>query len=378
MRILVINWQDWTHPRAGGAELHLREVFGRIARQGHGVDLLSAAYPGAASEERLEDITIIRRGRRYALFNYAVPGVYRRVLRQNRYDVIVDDLNKVPFFSPLFTRRPVVALVHHLFGGTVFQETNPIFGSYVFLSEMPVARIYRRSSFIAVSPSTADDLESRGVAPERITVIPNGLPDSPDDGSTWDELITRPKSAEPLFVYLSRLKRYKQIELVLEAFSGLLEAYPAARLVVAGDGDHRPSLERHAAALGVGDRTRFPGWVSAAAKWQLLREAWAICYTSPKEGWGISSLEAQRAGTVAIVSDAPGLRDTVVDGETGEVVPHGDVPALIAAMARVIERPEERARMEAAAVERARGFSWDAAAEQTLDVLRRAASEGVA
>ena len=147
--------------------------------------------------DRLEDITIIRRGRRYALFNYAVPGVYRRVLRQNRYDVIVDDLNKVPFFSPLFTRRPVVALVHHLFGGTVFQETNPIFGSYVFLSEMPVARIYRRSSFIAVSPSTADDLESRGVAPERITVIPNGLPDSPDDGSTWDELITRPKSAEP-------------------------------------------------------------------------------------------------------------------------------------------------------------------------------------
>jgi glycosyltransferase involved in cell wall biosynthesis len=93
VRILVINWQDWTHPRAGGAELHLREVFGRIARQGHGVDLLSAAYPGAASEERLEDITIIRRGRRYALFNYAVPGVYRRVLRQNRYDVIVDDLN---------------------------------------------------------------------------------------------------------------------------------------------------------------------------------------------------------------------------------------------------------------------------------------------
>lgn len=376
MRILVINWQDWTHPRAGGAEQHLREVFGRLASGGHGVDLLCSAYPGATSEERLDDITIIRRGPRYELFNYFVPGVYRRVLRRNRYDVIVDDLNKVPFFSPLFTDRPVVALVHHLFGATVFVETNPVFGSYVYLSERPIARVYRRSPFIAVSESTAADLVDRGVARERITVIPNGLSEKPYDDVSYDEVMAGPKSSDPLFLYLSRLKRYKRIELILEAFALLLAEHPSARLVIAGEGDHRPILERFAAALNLGDRVRFPGWVSDGEKWSLLREAWALCYTSPREGWGISSLEAQRVGTISIVSDAPGLRDTVEDGKTGEVVPHGDVTALAAAMARAIELPDERARRETAAVERASGFSWGTAAERTLEVLREAVEAG--
>lgn len=370
MRILVINWQDWTHPFAGGAEFHLREVFGRLADRGHGVDLLCVRYPGAADEERLAGITIFRRGRVYPLFNYVVPGAYRRELRRNRYDVIVDDINKVPFFTPWFADRPVVALVHHFFGTAVFQETNALFGSYVWLSELPVARAYRRCRFIAVSPSTTDDLIRRGLPPDRIAMIPNGLPDIPD------ARLEEPKAAEPLFVYLGRLKRYKRIELILEAFAAIAARYPAARAVIAGDGDHRAALERHAAALHLGERVAFPGWIGEDAKWRLLRRAWAVCYTSPREGWGISSLEAQRVGTIAIVSDAPGLRDTVVDGETGRLVPHGDVGALARAMEEAIEQPARRAAWETAAVRRARAFSWETAASATLDVLQAAVGEG--
>ncbi|MGH7563213.1 MAG: glycosyltransferase family 4 protein [Gemmatimonadota bacterium] len=371
MRILVINWQDWTHPRAGGAELHLREVFGRIAAAGHRVDLLCTSHPDAPPEERIDGINVIRRGRSWELFNYAVPGIYRRVLRRNDYDVLVDDLNKVPFYSPLFSNRPVVALVHHLFGSTVFEQTNPVFGGYVWLSERAIARVYRRSPFIAVSRSTALDLERRGVDPGRITVIPNGLPD--EDFDRW---LTEPKEETPLFVVLTRLKRYKAVEVALEAFAHVLRAHPEARLIVAGDGDHRGALERRAAVGGLDERVAFPGWLDDDAKWSLLRRAWALLYTSPKEGWGISSLEAQRVGTIAIVSDSPGLRDTVVDGETGLVVPHGDVGALAGAMERAIDRPEERATLEAAAVQRARRFSWATAAKQTLEVLESAAGEG--
>lgn len=371
MRILVINWQDWTHPRAGGAELHLREIFGRIAAAGERVDLLCTGYRGAASEERIDGINVIRRGHTWELFNYVVPGVYRGILRRNAYDVVVDDLNKVPFYTPLFADRPVVALVHHLFGATVFEQTNPFFGSYVWLGERGIARVYRRSPFIAVSRSTAEDLERRGVDPARITVIPNGLPDLP-----FERWLDEPKDPRPLFVVLTRLKRYKAIELALEAFGRVLGSHPEARLVIAGDGDHRPALERRAAAGGLGDRVEFPGWVDDEAKWSLLRRAWALLYTSPKEGWGISSLEAQRVGTIAIVSDSPGLRETVLDGRTGFVVPHGDLAALAGAMERAIERPDERAALEAAAVGHASRFSWDTAAERTLEVLASAAEGG--
>jgi glycosyltransferase involved in cell wall biosynthesis len=367
VRILVVNWQDWTHPRAGGAEIHLREVFGRIAAAGHRVDLLCTGFPGAASEERLDGINVIRRGERWELFNFAVPGIYRRVLRRNRYDVVVDDLNKVPFYSPLFCGRPVVGLVHHLFGGTVFDQTNPAFGSYVWLSERAVSRIYRRSSFIAVSRSTAEDLARRGVDPNRITVVPNGLPDLP-----YERWLEAPKDAAPLFVVLTRLKRYKAIELALEAFALVAREHPEARLVIAGDGDHRKILERRAGASGLKARVEFPGWLDDEAKWSLLRRAWALLYTSPKEGWGISSVEAQRVGTIAIVSDSPGLRETVVPGETGLVVPHGDIAALANAMERAIDRPAEREAWEAAAVQHARGYSWEAAAARTLEVLEGA------
>ncbi len=370
MRILVINWQDWTHPFAGGAEFHLREVFGRIARSGHRVDLLCTWYPGAPADDQLEGINILRRGARYRLFNYVVPGLYRRVLRHNDYDVIVDDLNKIPFLSPLFADKPVVALVHHLLGRTAFHETNPAFATYVWLGERPIPRAYRHASFIAVSRSTEDELVRRGVHRKQITVIPNGISDAP-----FDELITVEKSPTPLFVYLGRLKRYKAIELILEAFALLSDDYPDARLVIAGDGDHRSQLERRAAASG-SDRIEFVGWVEEEEKWELLRSAWALCYTSPNEGWGISSLEAQRVGTIAIVSDAPGLRDTIEAGETGWAVPHGDVRSLVTAMKRAITEPEERHRLELAGIERAKRYTWDAAANETLAVLQTAIRKG--
>lgn len=366
MRVLVINWQDWTHPFAGGAEFHLREVFGRIARLGHRVDLLCVGHPGAPSDEQLEGINILRRGQRYRLFNYVVPGFYRRVLRHNDYDVIVDDLNKIPFLSPLFADKPVVALVHHLLGRTAYHETNPAFATYVWLGERPISRAYRHSAFIAVSDSTADELMRRGVRREQITVIPNGISDAP-----FNELISKEKSPTPLFLYLGRLKRYKTIELILEAFELVSLDHPDARLVIAGDGDHRSQLERRAAASG-SDRIEFVGWVGEDRKWELLRSAWALCYTSPKEGWGISSLEAQRVGTIAIVSDAPGLRDTIVAGETGWAVPHGDVRRLATAMNRAIVEPGERQRLELAAIERAKHYTWDAAATQTMAVLQKA------
>lgn len=364
MRILVINWQDWTHPFAGGAEFHLREVFGRIAGFGHRVDLLCTGYPGAPSDDQLEGINILRRGQRYRLFNYVVPGVYRRVLRHNDYDVIVDDLNKIPFLSPLFADKPVVALVHHLLGRTAYHETNPAFATYVWLGERPISRVYRHAPFIAVSKSTEDELVRRGIRRGRITVIPNGISDGP-----FDELIRQEKSTVPLFIYLGRLKRYKAIELILESFAVLSADYPDARLVIAGDGDHRSQLERRAAASG-SDRIEFVGWVGEQEKWKLLRSAWALCYTSPNEGWGISSLEAQRVGTIAIVSDAPGLRDTIVAGETGWAVPHGDVRGLVMAMKRAIVEPDERHRFELAGIERAKRFTWDAAATATLGLLQ--------
>src|SRR5260370_18722178 len=96
----------------------------------------------------------------------------------------------------------------------------------------------------------------------------------------------------------------------------------------AGAGGGRRRLEGLARALGVAGTARFLGFVSEEEKRRLLRQAWAVVYPSPKEGWGIVNVEAAGCGTPALASDSPGLRDSVRHGETGFLVPPGAVAAL--------------------------------------------------
>jgi glycosyltransferase involved in cell wall biosynthesis len=87
--------------------------------------------------------------------------------------------------------------------------------------------------------------------------------------------------------------------------------------------------------------------------------------TSPKEGWGISNIEAAACGTPTVASDSPGLRDSVRDGETGFLVRHGDVPGLARQLRRVLEDRTLRERLGAGARRFAEGLSWDLAADRT-------------
>ncbi|MYI06151.1 MAG: glycosyltransferase, partial [Gemmatimonadetes bacterium] len=146
-------------------------------------------------------------------------------------------------------------------------------------------------------------------------------------------------------------------------------------MIVAGKGDARKDLEETARRLGIGDRVRFAGFVPEDEKAELLARSWVHVLTSPREGWGIASLEASACGTPSVVSDSPGLRETVRHGETGVIVPHGDVEALAGALARVMD-PSERDRMGKAAREMAVGFSWDRVADAVEGYLESLARAG--
>ena len=127
--------------------------------------------------------------------------------------------------------------------------------------------------------------------------------------------------------------------------------------MVAGRGDARQALEKTAKRLGVAERVRFAGFVSEQEKRNLLARAWVHALTSPREGWGITSIEASACGTATVASDSPGLRETVRHNETGLLCPHGDVGALAAALAKVM-KPANRDRMGIAARRMAKGYRW--------------------
>ena len=359
--MLVVNWQDRENPQAGGAELHLHEIFGRIAAKGHHVTLLCGGWRGCAPRATLDGIEVHRVGTRYT-FPLHAHRYFRNTLAGTPFDVLVEDINKVPLYTTVWGVTPIVVLVPHLFGGTAFQEVPAPVAAVVWLAERPIAVAYAQSGFHAISQSTADDLVLRGVPRDRIRVIYPGI------DTTAFTPMPAARASTPVFTYLGRLKRYKGVDVVLRAFARL--AHPTAVLDIAGTGDHRPALEALAASLDLRDRVRFLGFIPEDEKVALLRRSWALVFASPKEGWGITNLEAAACGTPVIASNSPGIRESVVDGQTGYLVRHGDEDEMADAMRRIAESPALVASLGQGGRRFAETFSWDKAANETLEHLQ--------
>ena len=368
MKILLVNWQDRHNPQAGGAEIHLHEIFQRLAAGGHRVRLVCSGWQGCAPRETIGGIEVERHGGRHS---FALVGrrAVRAALRREGADVVVEDINKVPLFLAGVTSLPLGVIVPHLFGGTVFQEAAWPVAALVWVLERPIPRVYSRAWFHAISESTRDDLVARGVAKERIVVIHPGV-----DAAEYAPEAAAGRSASPTFLYLGRLRRYKGVEYAIRAVAIARRSRPDIRLDIAGTGEDRPRLERLAAALGVADVVRFLGFVDEGEKRLLLRRAWANIFPSPKEGWGITNVEAAACGTPSIASDSPGLRDSVRHGQTGFLVPHADAEALAARMLELASAPGLVADLGRQARAFAESLSWQQAADQTEGWLQMVAA----
>jgi glycosyltransferase involved in cell wall biosynthesis len=292
-------------------------------------------------------------------FGLCVPAYLRRSLDPGEFDVVVEDLNKVPVFLPFWTTTPVVLLVHHLFGETAFRQASLPVAAATWLLERPVPRVFAGCPTVAVSESTAEDLRDRGMRGDDIAVVPNGVElDRFTVGKDEDRF------QDPTILYLGRLQRYKGVELILKAVARLRDAGTSVRFLIAGRGEHGANLRKLQSRLDLGDRVEFLGYVPEEEKVKLLQRSWLHVLTSPKEGWGISILEAAACGTPTVASRSPGLCDAVLEGETGMLVPHGEVDALAGALSRLLRDNKTRRRMGARAREFSEDFTWDASARR--------------
>ena len=363
MNILLVNWQDRENPQAGGAEVHLFEIFGRLAAAGHRVRLVCSGWPGAPRSATVDGIQVERSGGR-STFAMVGRTAVRRALRAERPDVLVEDVNKLPLY---LARQGVrfCAIVPHLFGETVFQEAAWPLASALWLAERPLPFGYRDAPFHVISESTRDDLVARGVPPGHVRVIHPGV----DSTRLTPDPVGR-REASPTFLYVGRLKRYKGVGHAIRALEIARRSRPELRLVIAGAGDYLTELRRLTGILGQEEAVDFRGFVSEEDKLALLRGSWANVFPSPKEGWGITVVEAAACGTPSIASNSPGLRDSVLNGETGCLVPHGDADALAARMLELAGSPALVARLGAAARRFAESLTWEGAAAATEQHLR--------
>ena len=295
MNILVVNYRDRMHPAAGGAEKHLHRIFSLIAESGHKVVLLTTAFAGCKARETVDGIEVVRKGGDL-LFQLTTAMNIRKLDREFNFDVVVEDLNKLPLFTPFLTKKPVVVQMHHLWRGSIFHEAAFPIAFLVWAFERIVPWFYRKQPFVVVSPSTKYELEEIGIAEDRISVIYNGSDEAHEASDVDPSQVesTEDVPSTPYFLWLSRVHRYKGIWTALEAFEEFAENHPDVKLVVAGDGPLLKKIPAWLKERGLTERVELLGFVSAAKKRALLRDAVALLQTSFKEGWGLTVVEAAR------------------------------------------------------------------------------------
>ena len=364
LKILVINWQDISNPLAGGAEVHLHEVFERLAARGHSVTLFCHRHKGSADEEMKNGIRIIRKGGRF-FFNFHVPFAYFTRFKRERYDVVVDDVNKIPFFTPIFMSEPIQGVTHHLFGKSIFLEAAFPLALYVHLAEKLIKQVYKKVHFIIGSPSTHREYLEWGFPPEQVSIINycvNTKTYYPADTDNHDP---------DRICYFGRLKKYKSVDQLLQAFSLLKDDFPKLTVDIIGDGDDRERLQALSTEMGISDRVHFLGFVDEDKKAPLLQKMNFVVNTSSKEGWGLTVVESNACGTPVIAANVPGLRDSVIDGKTGILYEYGAVTELAEKMRSLLSHPEQRERLRENALEWAASFDWEIAATETLEFITR-------
>ncbi|MEO0073956.1 MAG: glycosyltransferase family 4 protein [candidate division WOR-3 bacterium] len=365
MRLLVVNWRCVRNPLAGGAEVYLQEIFHRLVSRGYSVTQVAERFAGSAAEETIDGIRVLRFGGKWT-FNFSVAKRIGELAESGEFDLVIDDLNKIPFFSPWFTRKPVMVILMHLFRGAIFREALPPLAAYVWLAESMIPLAYRHCRFAVLSESSKRDTVRLGIDPRLITVIPPGT----------DLQRFKPDPAtvrEPVLLHVGRLKRYKSVDHLLNAVRMLLDRGLEFQTVIVGEGDDRPRLEMLARKLGLSGRVHFTGFVSEEEKVAWYRRAALLVENSAKEGWGLIVLEANACGVPTVVARSPGLVDSSRDGVNGLMYDYGDVARLAECIERMLRDTDLRKRLGEQAVSWAQQWTWDSAADQMEHVIRQAA-----
>jgi glycosyltransferase involved in cell wall biosynthesis len=369
LRILALNWQDLTHPQAGGAEVHLEEILRRVVSWGHEVSLACCTYPGCKTRENIGGMAVYRRGGRQT-FNFIAPTLIRQILDEKPHDLLVEDINKIPFYLPMFFKMPHLAVIPHLFGRNIYQEANPVIASYVYFAEKPIKSVYRKSGFLAISESTRLDLVRRGIAADRIGVAECGV-----DHDVYNPEQPVVKYDRPTVVYLGRIKKYKSVHHLVQALPAIQKSVPNVRALIVGDGDYLESLKQIVARLGLQDAVELTGFVNLAEKLTHLRRSHVSVYLSPKEGWGITNIEANACGTPVVAANVSGLKDSVSHGKSGLLYEYGNIEELAQQVVRVLSDKPLYQSLSQGALEWANRFTWDDCARRSLAIMEKTHSE---
>lgn len=360
-RILILNWRDVKHSWSGGAEVFIHEIAKRLVEDGNRVTLFCGSDGKSPRNQVIDGVNIKRRGGFYTVYLWA--AIYYMLKFRGNFDVIIDSVNGIPFFSPIYSRKPIFAIIYHIHQEVFRQHLRfPFSHIAMFMEAQLMPFIYRNISIVTISDSSRNGIEKLGFGSNKqIEIVHPGI--------QVEDYKRNKKTSYPTIVYVGRLKPYKNVDVLMKAFKNIVKESSTAQLWIAGVGESMEDLVALAKKLNIEKSVVFYGRVSEKHKVQLLSESWISVQPSQVEGWGITVIEANACGTPVIASKVNGLKDSIVDGKTGILVEVNNVTALTNAMSSLLTNSQVRALLSKNAYEWSQGFSWKKSAEKFSSII---------
>jgi len=361
-KIAIFTWRDIKNPKAGGSEAYFHEIAKRIAKKGNEVIWLTSSWKGAKKIEQIDGIKIIRRGSQFMQYLDA-PISYFKYAKDA--DIIIDNENGIPFFTPLYAWNKKIFLhIHHIHKDVWFKEAKGLMkmlGVVGYILEkwlMPLA--YRNKKIITISKSSAEEIEKE-IGKNVLGIV--------NPGFSCQKIKGYKKYSSPTILFVNRVKKYKGIDTLIKAFKIVKKEISEARLIVAGTGDDLERLKQEVKEDNIKD-IEFSGFVSDEKKQELMEKAWVFVNPSFKEGWGIVNIEASYYGLPIIGSNVAGIRDSIKNHESGELFSYGNAKELARKLVDMLKDDKKRKKLGSNGKKWAKQFSWESSADKYLGIIK--------
>ncbi len=315
MKILWFTWKDRKHPASGGAEVVNEELAKRLVRDGHEVVFLVGGFKGCAPEETIDGYKVVRLGNRWSVY-WEARRYYKEHLR-GWADLVIDEVNTMPFFCQWYVKEKNILFVHQLCREIWFYEMGFPLNVLGYVLEPVYLWLLSGRKVITISESTKSDLARYGFKPDNISVMGVGIAMAP----IADLASAAQKYKNPTILAFGSIRAMKRTDHIVSAFETAKAQIPDLELVLAGNADGRYGTKvlAHIKNSRYAPSIKYIGKVGEQEKIEFMQKSHLIAVASVKEGWGLIVTEAASQGTPAVVYNVDGLRDSVKNGETGVV-----------------------------------------------------------
>lgn len=359
MNILFLNWRDIKNPSSGGAEILTHELMKGLVKRGHNVTLFTSYFHGSKKQEILNGVRILREGKQdvRTLFSSVHYKAYLFYKNHKGFDLLVDEIHGVPFFTPLYVKGEKVALVCEVAGSLWDFAVKFPFNIFGKIIERIYPFFYHDTLFLTISNSSKKEMQNIGFG--KISVLPMG--------SNTAIISKLSNKTEPNIIFLARVSKAKGAEEALKALKIVEKEISNIRLWIVGpiNKNYKNYLLRLINQANLSKNVKIYGEVSEKEKIEILDKAYLLISPSQKEGWGLTIHEAGARGVPSIVYNVPGLCDVVRDGLNGIICKRNTPEELSKNILKLFDDKRSYMKLQMGAIEERKKHTWD----KTIEVF---------